>query len=47
MASSKLKIVETVLELEFAAECVRRGAIVSQPFGDNAHYDFLIVVEQL
>jgi hypothetical protein len=42
MASSKLKIVGTVLELEFAAECVRRGAIVSQPFGDNAHYDFLI-----
>ena len=42
MAGSKLKIVGTVLELEFAAECVRRGAIVSQPFGDNAHYDFLI-----
>ena len=42
MASSKLKIVGTILELEFAAECIRRGAIVSQPFGDNAHYDFLI-----
>lgn len=42
MAGSKLKIVGTVLELEFAAECIRRGAVVSQPFGDNAHYDFLV-----
>jgi hypothetical protein len=42
MAGSKLKIIGTVLELEFAAECIRRGAVVSQPFGDNAHYDFLI-----
>lgn len=42
MAGSKLKVVGTVLELEFAAECIRRGAIVSQPFGDNAHYDFLV-----
>jgi len=42
MASPKLKIVGTVLELEFAAECIGRGAIVSQPFGDNAHYDFLV-----
>ena len=42
MASSKLKTVGTILELEFAAECVRRGAIVSQPFGDNAHYDSLV-----
>jgi hypothetical protein len=42
MAGSKLKIVGTVLELEFAAECIRRGLVVSQPFGDNAHYDFLV-----
>lgn len=42
MASSKLKTVGTILELEFAAECIRRGAIVSQPFGDNSHYDFLV-----
>jgi hypothetical protein len=42
MASSKLKTTGTILELEFAAECIRRGAIVSQPFGDNSHYDFLV-----
>lgn len=42
MAGSRLKVVGTVLELEFAAECIRRGAVVNQPFGDNAHYDFLV-----
>jgi hypothetical protein len=42
MAGSRLKITGTALELEFAAECIRRGAVVSQPFGDNAHYDFLV-----
>jgi hypothetical protein len=42
LAGSKLKTIGTVLELEFAAECIRRGAIVSQPFGDNSHYDFLV-----
>lgn len=30
------------LELEFAVECIRRGAIVSQPIGDNAPYDFIV-----
>ena len=38
------KTVGTILELQFAAECIRRGAVVSQPFGDNAHYDFLVDV---
>jgi hypothetical protein len=42
MAGSKLKIIGTILELEFATECIRRGAVVSQPFGDNSHYDFLV-----
>lgn len=42
MSGSKLKITGTALELEFAAECILRGAVVSQPFGDNAHYDFLV-----
>lgn len=42
MAGSLLKITGSALELEFAAECIRRGAVVSQPFGDNAHYDFLV-----
>jgi hypothetical protein len=42
VAGSKLKRTGTVLELEFAAECIRRGAVVSQPFGDNAHYDLLV-----
>jgi hypothetical protein len=32
----------SALDLEFAAECIRRGAVVSQPFGGNAQYDFLV-----
>jgi PD-(D/E)XK nuclease superfamily protein len=27
---------------EFALECVKRGAIVSEPFGDDAPYDLII-----
>lgn len=29
-------------EIEFALECIERGAIVSQPFGDNASYDLIL-----
>lgn len=28
--------------LEFAAECMRRGAFVSEPYGDNAPYDLVV-----
>lgn len=30
------------LALEFAAECIRRGGVVSEPYGDNARYDLLL-----
>ena len=36
------EVASSALDLEFAAECIRRGAVVSQPFGSNAQYDFLV-----
>lgn len=30
------------LELEFAAECMKRGGYVSTPVGDNAPYDLIV-----
>jgi hypothetical protein len=35
----------TLLEMRFAAECIERGAVVSQPFGDYAPYDLLVDVK--
>jgi hypothetical protein len=31
--------------LAFALECVKRGAIVSEPFGDDAPYDLIVHVK--
>jgi hypothetical protein len=42
MSGSKTRLAGQVLELEFALECISRGAVVSQPMGDNAHYDLLV-----
>ena len=42
MSGSKTRVAGQVLELEFALECISRGAVVSQPMGDNAHYDLLV-----
>jgi len=42
MSGSKTRLAGQVLELEFALECIRRGAVVSQPMGDNSHYDMLV-----
>jgi hypothetical protein len=42
MAGSKTRLTGQILELEFLLQCLRRGAVVSHPFGDNAHYDFLV-----
>lgn len=44
MAGSNTRVTGLLLELEFATECIRRGAVVSQPFGDNSHYDLLVDV---
>ena len=44
MGGSTTRTTGTLLELEFAVECMRRGAVVSQPFGDNSHYDLLVDV---
>ncbi len=42
MARGNLKGTGYILELELALECMKRGANVSQPIGDNAHYDLLV-----
>jgi hypothetical protein len=42
MPRGNLKGTGYILELEFAVECMKRGANVSQPIGDNAHYDLLV-----
>jgi PD-(D/E)XK endonuclease len=42
MSKHGVKTRGAVLELTFAAECMQRGAIVSQPFGDDAPYDLLV-----
>ncbi|SNS58080.1 PD-(D/E)XK endonuclease [Noviherbaspirillum humi] len=42
MAEQPSKATSATLKLEFAAECVRRGAVVSQPVGGNACYDLLV-----
>ncbi|EPO0043686.1 group I intron-associated PD-(D/E)XK endonuclease [Vibrio harveyi] len=44
MARKTLKNTGYILEMEFALECMRRGAQVSQPIGDNAHYDLIVEV---
>ena len=31
-----------VTALQFAYECVRRGAAISEPIGDNSRYDFIV-----
>lgn len=36
------KSVGTATMLEFALECVKRGAVVSETFGDDAPYDLII-----
>jgi hypothetical protein len=42
MAGSRTRKSGLVLELDFALACISKGATVSQPFGDNAHYDLLV-----
>lgn len=42
MARGNLKGTGYILELELALECMKRGAEVSQPIGDNSHYDLLV-----
>jgi hypothetical protein len=42
MSGSKTRKSGLVLELDFALACISKGATVSQPFGDNAHYDLLV-----
>ncbi len=42
MARGNLKGTGYILELELALECMKRGAEVSLPIGDNAHYDLLV-----
>lgn len=37
-----LKTTGAITVLEFAAECMRRGATVSQPIGDDSPYDLVI-----
>jgi hypothetical protein len=44
VARKTLKDSGYILEMEFALECMRRGAQVSQPIGDNAHYDLIVEV---
>ena len=36
------KSVGALTALRFAYECGRRGAIVSEPIGDNSRYDFIV-----
>jgi hypothetical protein len=36
------KSVGAITGLEFAFECIRRGAAVSEPIGDNSRYDFIV-----
>ncbi len=42
MARGNVKGIGYILELEMAIACMKRGAEVSQPIGDNAHYDLLV-----
>jgi len=37
-----LKTKRLLTSLPFAAECIRRGAIVSEPLGDDARYDMIV-----
>ena len=46
MAGSSTRVTGLQLELEFATECIKKGAVVSQPFGDNSHYDLLVDVKK-
>ncbi len=44
MARRSTKTVGSQTMLQFALECVSRGAVVSEPFGDDAPYDLVIHV---
>ena len=39
------KSVGATTAMAFALECMRRGALVSEAFGDNAPYDFIVDVQ--